>query len=208
MKWYDLFSNFYDSTLEKLYADSRRRAVEIMDPGDGQKILDVACGTGANFRHILKANSSVTIYGTDYSEGMLRKAAVNAEKNAWEQVRLFRSDARDLNPATLAAQKVNTTSFDIVICVLGLSVVPEWQKVLDNMLGLLKDKGMIVIVDVFSEKRTFNTWLVEKIAKADLDRNIWQSIQKKTDNFHLEYLLVKESKVGGKLFVCSGMKRS
>ena len=28
MKWYDLFSRFYDRSLEKLYFDSRRRAVE------------------------------------------------------------------------------------------------------------------------------------------------------------------------------------
>ena len=79
--------------------------------------------------------------------------------------------------------------------------------VLDNALRLLNEGGKIVVVDVFAEKRNFNTWLVEKIAKADLNRNIWQTLQTKTVNFHQEYLPVKENKVGGKLFVAVGTKQ-
>ena len=96
--------------------------------------------------------------------------------------------------------------FDRIICVLGLSVIPDWEKVMDRMIDLLKDEGRLVVVDVFAEKRDFNTWLVEKIAKADLDREIWQTMKNKTHNFQMEYLPVKESKVGGKLFVASGTK--
>ena len=70
----------------------------------------------------------------------------------------------------------------------------------------LNENGKIVIVDVYAEKRTFNTWLVEKLAKADLNRKIWQTLQTKTVDFHQEYLPVKESKVGGKLFVAVGTK--
>jgi SAM-dependent methyltransferase len=96
------------------------------------------------------------------------------------------------------------TKFDSVICVLGLSVIPDWEAVLNNILGLLKENGKIIIVDVYGEKRNFNTWLVEKIAKADLNRKIWQTLQTKTDLIHKEYLPVKESKVGGKLFIAVG----
>ena len=54
MKWYDIFSNFYDSSLEKLYSDSRKRAIELLDLKSGQVILDVACGSG---RHSLYLNA-------------------------------------------------------------------------------------------------------------------------------------------------------
>jgi hypothetical protein len=94
-----------------------------------------------------------------------------------------------------------------VLCVLGLSVIPEWDTVIDQLVELLNDNGKIVIVDVFAEKRTFNTWLVEKIAKADLDRKIWQTLESKTRDFHQEYLPIKENKVGGKLFVAVGTKK-
>ncbi len=207
MKWYDIFSKIYDSSLEKLYFESRKKAIELMDLKSGQAVLDVACGTGANFKHIIAKKLDLEIYGTDFSEGMLNKGKSLIEKNHWKNIMLFQSDARMLTPDYIKSQLNKDISFDRVLCVLGLSVVPEWELVLDNMLQLLKENGKIVIVDVYAEKRTFNTWLVEKFAQADLDRKIWQTLEKKTNNFNQEYLPVKESKVGGKLFVASGVKK-
>jgi ubiquinone/menaquinone biosynthesis C-methylase UbiE len=206
MKWYDIFSNFYDTSLEKLYFSSRQRAIELLDLKDNQIVIDIACGTGANFKHIKTKNDKVTIYGTDYSDGMLKKAKDTIEKNSWSNIFLFQSDARELNWANLEKYTGKTLQFDRVICVLGLSVIPDWEKVLDNLIGMLNENGKIVIVDVFAENRTFNSWLVEKIAKADLNRKIWQNLKTKTVDFYQEYLPIKESKVGGKLFVAIGTK--
>ncbi|WMX12113.1 MULTISPECIES: class I SAM-dependent methyltransferase [unclassified Aureispira] len=206
MKWYDIFSNIYDSSLEKLYFESRKRAVELLDLKSGQTLLDVACGTGANFKHIQEANNEIKIYGTDFSSGMLRKGQSLIEKNNWMNISLFQADARELTPDFIKKQINREQSFDRIICVLGLSVIPDWDNVLDKLLLLLKENGKIVIVDVFAEKRNFNTWLVEKIARADLNRKIWQTLKEKTNNFEYEYLPVKESKVGGKLFVAVGNK--
>lgn len=208
MKWYNFFSNFYDSSLEKLYFESRQRAVELLDLEAGQTLLDVACGTGANFKHIKAANAAVSIWGTDFSEGMLKKAQATTDRNKWEHVGLFQADARELTTTLIKEKTGQNLSFDRVICVLGLSVIPEWEQVLDQILGLVKENGRIVIVDVFAEKRSFNTWLVEKIARADLDRKIWQTLETKVDHFYQEYLPVKESKVGGKLFVATGIKKN
>jgi ubiquinone/menaquinone biosynthesis C-methylase UbiE len=207
MKWYDVFSNFYDSSLEKLYYKSRERAIELLDLKSGQRLIDIACGTGANFKHIKLTNKDVEIYGTDFSEGMLRKGQSLISKNNWNDITLFQADARELTPELIKKQINKDLSFDRVICVLGLSVIPEWEQVLDRMLDLLNENGKIVIVDVFAEKRDFNTWLVEKFARADLNRKIWQRLETKTSNFHYEYLPVKESKVGGKLFVAIGQKK-
>lgn len=164
MKWYDLFSNFYDNSLEKLYFDSRKRAIELLDLKDGHTIIDVACGTGANFRHIKATNKDISIYGTDFSAGMLEKAQNIIEKNNWKNIFLFQSDARNLNISLIEQHANKKVKFDRVICMLGLSVIPEWEAVLDNLLTLLTENGKIVIVDVFAEKRNFNTWLVEKVA--------------------------------------------
>ncbi|MCJ8289086.1 MAG: methyltransferase domain-containing protein [Crocinitomicaceae bacterium] len=207
MKWYDIFSTIYDSSLEKLYFESRKRAVELLDLKDGQTLIDIACGTGANFKHINALNLELDIYGTDLSEGMLKKGQTTINKNNWNNITLFQADARELTPSLIKEQTKQDLRFDRVICVLGLSVIPDWNQVLDKMLDLLNENGVIVIVDVFAEKRNFNTWLVEKFARADLNRKIWQTLEKKTTNFHYEFLPVKESKVGGKLFVATGMKR-
>ncbi|MBL7895020.1 MAG: methyltransferase domain-containing protein [Bacteroidia bacterium] len=206
MKWYDVFSNFYDSSLEKLYFESRKRAVELLDLNDGHTVLDVACGTGANFKHIKASGKKITLYGCDFSNGMLKKGESLIVKNNWDNISLFQADARDLSPSTIEKYTRQSLRFDRIICVLGLSVIPDWEKVLNNLISLLKENGKIVVVDVYAEKRNFNTWLVEKIAKADLDRKIWQTLSNKTYYFHQEYLPVKENKVGGKLFVAVGTK--
>jgi len=208
MKWYDIFSNFYDSSLEKLYFDSRKRAIELLDLRSGQVILDVACGTGANFKHIKSTGIDVDIYGTDFSKGMLNRGLSAIEKNKWNDITLFQADARKLTTSFIKEQINKDLSFDRLICTLGLSVIPDWELVLKNMLDLLKEEGRIVIVDVFAEKRNFNTWLIEKIAGGDVDRKIWQTLENKTTDFYYEYLPVKESKVGGKLFVATGIKKT
>ena len=207
MKWYDIFSTIYDSSLEKLYFESRKRAIELLDLESGHILIDIACGTGANFKHIKATDLDLEIYGTDFSEGMLRKGQAIINKNNWDNVTLFQADARELTPSFVKGQINKDIGFDRIICVLGLSVIPDWEQVLAKMLDLLKDDGKIVIVDVFAEKRDFNTWLVEKFARADLNREIWQTLEKKITNFHYEYLPVKESKVGGKLFVATGQKK-
>lgn len=206
MKWYDIFSNFYDRSLERLYYSSRKRAVELLDLKDNQTVLDIACGTGANFKHILASNNNIILYGTDYSAGMLEKSKKLIARNAWKNTFLFQADAREINISNMEIHIKNKIKFDRIICVLGLSVIPEWENVLENLIGLLEENGKIVIVDVYAEKRDFNTWIVENIAKADLNRKIWQTLKIKTSNFHHEYLPVKESKVGGKLFVAVGTK--
>lgn len=207
MKWYDIFSNVYDTSLEKLYFESRKKTVESLDLHSGQTVIDIACGTGANFKHIKAIKIDLDIYGTDFSDGMLKKGQITINKNNWNDITLFQSDARELTPDFIKKKLKKELYFDRVICFLGLSVIPDWEQALDKMLGLLKENGKIVIVDVFAEKRNFNTWLVEKFARADLNREIWQTLENKTSNFHYEYLPVKESKVGGKLFVAIGMKK-
>ncbi len=138
---------------------------------------------------------------------MLRKGKSLLKKNDWNEITLFQADARELTPDFIKKKVGKDICFDRVICVLGLSVIPEWEKALDRMLDILKENGRIVIVDVFAEKRSFNTWLVEKFARADLNRKIWQTLEVKTDDFNYEYLPIKERKVGGKLFIATGRKK-
>ena len=137
MKWYDVFSKVYDSSLEKLYAESRKRAVELLDLEPGQVLIDIACGTGANFKYIIASTEDLEIYGTDFSEGMLKKAQILIHKNDWENIALFQADARELTPAYIKEQTNKNLAFDRIICVLGLSVIPDWEDVLDKMLQLL-----------------------------------------------------------------------
>lgn len=81
MKWYDIFSNVYDSFLENLYFESRKRTIELLDLKSGQNVIDIACRTGANFKHIISKNKELLIYGTDIFEEILKKGQVIIDKN-------------------------------------------------------------------------------------------------------------------------------
>jgi ubiquinone/menaquinone biosynthesis C-methylase UbiE len=207
MKWYDLFAGFYDNALEKLYFDGRKKAVDALKVANGQTVLDVACGTGANFKHLFATGKTFQLYATDFSAGMLKKAENRVQLAGYKNVRLLQADARTLSVETIEHYTGQPLTFDRILCVLGLSVIPDWEKVLDNLLGMLSGGGRLVVMDVFAEKQTFSTWLVERIARADLSRPIAQRLKEKTDHFSLEYQPVKESKVGGRLFIAGGTKR-
>lgn len=207
MKWYDIFSGFYDKSLDKLYFESRSTAAQWLDLQAGQSVMDIACGTGANFEHLFALTQDIQLFGTDYSQGMLNKAKKRVKKQNWANVELFQADAQDLSPQFVEEKLGQAVQFDRIICALGLSVIPNWEKVLDQLLSLLKKGGKIVIMDVFAEKRNINSWLVERLAGADLNRTIWQSLKEKTADFQQAYLPVSKIKVGGSLFVASGVKK-
>jgi len=64
---YDKISNIYDLWGNLAESKARNRAIELADIKDGQKILEVACGTGLAFREIVKKNPSGFNYGIDLS---------------------------------------------------------------------------------------------------------------------------------------------
>src|SRR5215510_7572191 len=94
---YDLFSNFYDASLEKLYAEHRQLAVAALAPAAGSVVLDVPCGTGQSFDALASAvGASGLILGVDASAGMLRRAQARIDQRGLTQVRVHAADAAKL----------------------------------------------------------------------------------------------------------------
>ncbi|HVJ91298.1 MAG TPA: hypothetical protein VM580_15950, partial [Labilithrix sp.] len=55
MAWYDVFSRFYDASLEPLYREHRRRAIDALQVKRGSLVLDLPCGTGQSFTALATA---------------------------------------------------------------------------------------------------------------------------------------------------------
>jgi ubiquinone/menaquinone biosynthesis C-methylase UbiE len=207
MDWYNLFSGFYDKSLEKLYFESRKIAAEMLDIKSGENVLDVACGTGANFPHLLSfMDQSNRLAATDFSKGMLAKARQRIPATADIHPQFLEADARGLHTAMFAETLLGKAGFDKIICVLGLSVIPDWQSVLQNLGQMLLHGGSLVVVDVFAEKRTLQTWMVEKVARADVSRPIFAEMQTVFGHVDKRVLPVSASKVGGILFAAKAIK--
>ncbi len=130
-KWYDMAAQF---TLSH-----RADAVRALGVRDGERILDLACGTGINFASIIAANASGVLFGLDYSPGVLGQAHERVKRNRWASVVLCLGDAAQLPFAD--------GTFDRVLCTFALKTIPRHQQAVDEVHRILKPNGVFVAMD-------------------------------------------------------------
>lgn len=203
--WYDLFSLFYDSTLEKLYRAPRALAVDALRPTPGSTVIDVACGTGQNFVPLKAHIGDGTLVGIDQSKGMLRRARKRADNAGWSNVHLVESDIHAFGPGHLD-EHTGRAAADFVICALGLTVIPNWETAFRHCFDLLRDGGRFAIFDVFAEKRNLQTWSVELISGGDTSRRVWKPLEEAAQDFEMTYLPGSPYVFGGQLYAATGTK--
>src|SRR5262245_57487323 len=94
MAWYDVFSAFYDGALERMYRPSRAALAARIPHGIRLDVLDLACGTGANFPALVQRLAPGSrLLGVDLSQGMLERARARVERAGWRGVSLIACDA-------------------------------------------------------------------------------------------------------------------
>jgi demethylmenaquinone methyltransferase/2-methoxy-6-polyprenyl-1,4-benzoquinol methylase len=133
---YDLTDTLLTVGVEKLW---RRATVGIVDPKPGQRVLDLACGTGTSTRALAKTGAAVV--GCDFSEGMLQVAQHRLEGlGVW----LVAGDATNLPFAD--------DSFDAVSISFGLRNVADVPGALAEMLRVTRPGGTLTVCE-FSRPR-------------------------------------------------------
>jgi ubiquinone/menaquinone biosynthesis C-methylase UbiE len=201
-RWYDRVARLYDPFILGSYNRARQRTIQQLRLEPGQTVLDVACGTGENFRFILeKIGPTGRLIGTDFSEGMLAQARRKIEKNGWQNVHLLHADARSLSQEMLTeAVSVPELNVERVICTLGLSVVPEWEDVFARTWGILAEDGRYAIMDWYTPRKNIFTGFVNRMAASDISRRWWEPLMKTAVAFE------QEKMVGGLWRIVSGSK--
>jgi ubiquinone/menaquinone biosynthesis C-methylase UbiE len=117
----------------------RERAIESLHLKAGDTVVDIACGTGANFSLLQKKlGPNGRIVGVDFTDAMLTKAQERVEENQWRNVELVRSDVA----AYQFADKV-----DGVISSFAIIYVPEFDEVIRNGSNSLAAQGRFVVLD-------------------------------------------------------------
>jgi len=135
---YARWAPIYDRTFGAVTNAGRRRAVSHINARSG-RVLEVGVGTGLSLPHY-KADLMVT--GIDFSEEMLRKAREKVQQlNLRQVVQLHRMDAREMD--------FPDNHFDSVAAMHVLSVVPEPEKVMSEIVRVCKLGGEVVITNHF-----------------------------------------------------------
>ncbi|RHW34158.1 methyltransferase domain-containing protein [Neobacillus notoginsengisoli] len=143
-KWnkviYKLWAPIYDLFFAKgPFKRARESIYSSVRFAEGDRVLFVGVGTGADFMHI--PVSELTVTAIDYSKDMLAKAK---EKAGGQLIDFLEMDAQQLD--------FPNDSFDWVIGSLILSVVPDGEKALEEMVRVVKTEGHILIFDKFVPK--------------------------------------------------------
>ena len=133
---FDTVANNYDLTNAVLSGGNaalwRYAVVKAIDPQSGERILDIACGTGTS--SVALARTGATVVGLDFSPGMLEQA-----RRRHGSVEFVEGDAMKL--------PFVSDEFDVVTISFGLRNVSDPKAALDEMYRVLKPGGRLVICE-------------------------------------------------------------
>lgn len=178
-KIYDFYSDFYDFLFSWILNPHLQYAISQQNFKEGQKILEIGIGTGTSLNNY---PPFCNITGIDISSGMLKKAMKRVKKQNLKNVELKVMDSTNL--------EFSDRSFDYVVAAFVISVCQHPEKMLDEMLRVLKDDGKIILVNHFaSENKIIN--LFEKILNPITKKIGWRmdlslNTLLKRDGFWLE----------------------
>ena len=204
IRYYDRFSKVYDWISSKRYYHAPRQfAIQELNLQERHIVLNIPCGTGQNFDYFQPyLKNTGLIVGIDLSAGMLTIANNKIRKNHWTNVQLFKEDAVNVQMEWIKKHLNSNQKFDAILCDLGLSGIPHWETVIDNMLSLLQPNGKIVIMDWYMAKPNLRGKFIQWIGKGEVTRPIYQYLETRVNNFQLNNSFKK-----GEMFVASGTKR-
>jgi ubiquinone/menaquinone biosynthesis C-methylase UbiE len=199
MAWYDVFSRFYDASLEPLYREHRRRAIDALQVKRGSLVLDLPCGTGQSFTALATAlGGTGRVVGVDLSAGMLREARRRVER-AMPNVSLLKKSADEITTEDVGGAP------DRLLIFLGMTVFSDHEAVFAHLWSLLAPGGRCVIVDVHAEDPEFQGKMVQWIARANLRRRFWEPLERVGVGFAREDLPF-DRRHGGQIMMASADK--
>ncbi|HTT09636.1 MAG TPA: class I SAM-dependent methyltransferase [Burkholderiaceae bacterium] len=146
---WDLAARVYEPLWQAQLAAAHTRLMQCASVVPGQRVLDIACGTGLI---ALRAAEAVgpdgAVVGVDLSSRMVDGARRRARARNLSNATFQRMDAERLDLAD--------ASFDVAACALGLMFMPDPARALHEMRRVLRPGGRIALA-VWGE-RTRCAW--------------------------------------------------
>jgi ubiquinone/menaquinone biosynthesis C-methylase UbiE len=134
---FDVVAEGYDGRALRFFPAVAGALVGLLDLRGGERVLDVACGTG----HASLALSALLPRGevtaVDFSAGMLGVARDKASAAGARNIRFLRQDMHDLD--------LPPASFDAVVCSFGLFFAQDMETQLRRLVSLLRPGGRIAV---------------------------------------------------------------
>lgn len=130
----------------------RREARLALGAQRGDRILDLACGTGLNFVHLSElAGEKGYVMGVDLTPAMLDIARQRIARRRWKNVEVREADAAQL--------PFPDASFDKAICTFALNIIPDYARAIEEIKRVLVSGGRFVSLEMRSSFHNVPGWL-------------------------------------------------
>ena len=140
---FDTIATGYDHAALRFFSFTADRVIKILNPRPGQKVLDIATGTGAIATACAQAvKPDGRVIAIDLSQAMLDMTLQNVQRMGLGNVDQFQMDADTL--------EFRKNYFDHSVCSFGLFFLPDMQKALAEWIRVTKPGGKVIFTS-FSE---------------------------------------------------------
>jgi phosphatidylethanolamine/phosphatidyl-N-methylethanolamine N-methyltransferase len=150
---YKRWAPVYDFTFGQVAEAGRRHAVKIINSRKG-RVIEVGVGTGLSLPCYGK---HLTITGIDLSPEMLEKARGRVTRHKLDNV----AGLHEMDAGALAFPD---ESFDTVVAMYVLTVVPEPERVMRELERVCAPGGEVILVNHFSQEEGMRGFLERKLA--------------------------------------------
>lgn len=148
-RMYRLQRHIYDGT-RRYYLLGRDQMIAGLQPAPGSSVLEIGCGTGRNLVLAAKRYPNAHLFGVDVSTEMLASAlAAISRHGVASRIRVAHGDAAAFDPQF----SLGIPSFDHVMISYSLSMIPDWEAVLDAAIVRLNPGGKLHVVDFGRQER-------------------------------------------------------
>jgi phosphatidylethanolamine/phosphatidyl-N-methylethanolamine N-methyltransferase len=149
---YDRWAPIYDLVFGGVFSKGRRAAI-LATNNIGGRVLEVGVGTGISLPQYA---SNLRIFGTDISEGMLRKAKARVADFRLKNVEGL---------AVMDAEKLEfpDASFDVVMAQYVVTAVPNPEAALDEFARVLRPGGEIILLSRVSADAGMRRFIEQRL---------------------------------------------
>jgi ubiquinone/menaquinone biosynthesis C-methylase UbiE len=147
---YNRIASIYDLFGILMESKARQQALEFAAIQDGEKVIEVALGTGLNFIEVLKRNPNGRVDGIDISTKMLDRARRRIFKTGQNNFTLHLCDCRHL--------PFKDGTFNVLMSQYLLDILPveDFIPILLEFKRVLKNRGRLVLVNMTKGERWVN----------------------------------------------------
>jgi demethylmenaquinone methyltransferase/2-methoxy-6-polyprenyl-1,4-benzoquinol methylase len=175
-KIFSLFTNCYDSVCNFIFylpcggeASFRKKCVRSAGFKDGDRVLDLCCGTGEFAGAIENEGFSLNLVGIDIS----KRAIQTAKTKAWHMpITFLKANANDL--------PFESNRFDKCIISFGLHHMTKHDRrnTLLEIERTLSPEGALLIIDYNSPNNKIRRMFAEIMAKLDQSKEAYEMVKK------------------------------